>query len=175
MPTIRTNMHWHWYGKYGCFTRLQTFGGPIPYASAGQGLETTPYESQKDVYYYMFDDLETAADIMETSLASNSEENAFGTSDMIYDGSVKKWLSMFPISVEAFAEYRRTRYPKIYPKEMSTNSNINLSKGQIITRLPFVEDEYDSNAEEVAKAIEMIGGSDLENVPVWWDTNSNGN
>lgn len=87
----------------------------------------------------------------------------------------QKWISMFPNSVEAFAEYRRTRYPKIYPKEVSANANIDLSMGQIITRLPFIEDEYSTNAEEVAKAIEMIGGKDLENIPLWWDTNTNGN
>jgi hypothetical protein len=90
----------------------------------------------------------------------------------------QKWLANFPISVEAFAEYRRTRYPTIYPKVASANANIDLSKGMIVTRLPFAEAEYNSQPEEVARAITLLGDGvtqDLENIPVWWDVNPNGN
>jgi len=87
----------------------------------------------------------------------------------------QKWLALYPIAFEAWAEYRRTRLPKLYAKKASSNSNINVSKGQIVTRLPFVSSEYSANATEVAKAVEMIGGEDLENIPLWWDVNSNGN
>ncbi len=88
----------------------------------------------------------------------------------------QKWLSNFPISAEAFADYRRTRLPKIYPKVNSANANIDLSRGMIITRLPFVQAEYSTQPEEVAKAIKLLGNgaSDLENVPLWWDVNKNG-
>ena len=88
----------------------------------------------------------------------------------------QKWLSNFPISVEAFAEYRRTRYPKIYPKAASSNTNIDVTKGQIITRLPFVTGEYSAQPEKVEEAILLLGdgAEDLENVPLWWDVNYNG-
>jgi hypothetical protein len=89
----------------------------------------------------------------------------------------QKWLAMFPISVEAFAEYRRTRYPKIYPKEYSANANIDISQGMIITRLPFPTSEGINQPEEIAKAILLLGNGvteDLENIPLWWDTNKNG-
>ena len=122
----------------------------------------TPVAPNDYLYYH-----DAASDIP-VKYSSNSEKQF----EQII---TQKWLSMFPISVEAYTEYRRTRYPKIYAKVVSSNVNIDLSKGQIITRLPFVEDEYSANADEVAKAIEMIGGEDLENVPVWWDVNSNGN
>ncbi len=87
----------------------------------------------------------------------------------------QKWLALFPISFEAWAEVRRTRLPKIYAKKYSVNANVLPSSGQIITRFPFIDREYSGNADEVAKAIELIGGQDLENIPVWWDTNPNGN
>jgi len=87
----------------------------------------------------------------------------------------QKWLALFPISFEAWAEVRRTRLPKLYAKKYSVNANVLPSAGQIITRYPFIDREYSGNADEVAKAIELIGGVDLETVPVWWDTNSNGN
>ena len=89
----------------------------------------------------------------------------------------QKWLANFPISAEAFAEYRRTRYPKIYPKAFSANANIDISRGMIITRLPFAQDEYKTQPAEVAKAVTLLGNgaTDLESVPLWWDVNKNGN
>ncbi|HNW56618.1 MAG TPA: SusD/RagB family nutrient-binding outer membrane lipoprotein [Bacteroidales bacterium] len=89
----------------------------------------------------------------------------------------QKWLSFFPNGVEAFAEYRRTRLPKIYPKVVSVNANINLADGQIITRLPFPMKEYNAQPEQVKAAIPLLGNGvteDLENIPLWWDTNNNG-
>jgi len=85
----------------------------------------------------------------------------------------QKWIALFPVGFEAWAEFRRTRLPKLYKKKYSVNANINPTAGQILTRCPFVENEKIANAAEVAKAIEMIGGKDLENIPLWWDVNPN--
>nr|WP_321355705.1 SusD/RagB family nutrient-binding outer membrane lipoprotein [uncultured Draconibacterium sp.] len=87
----------------------------------------------------------------------------------------QKWMALFPISFEAWAEYRRTRLPKIYAKKYSNNANVLPSNGQVVTRIPFIDREYSGNAVAVDAAIEMLGGEDLENVPVWWDINTNGN
>jgi len=85
----------------------------------------------------------------------------------------QKWIALFPCAFEAWAEFRRTRLPKLYPKKYSVNANVLPATGQILTRCPFAKDEYSANATEVANAIEMIGGEDLENVPLWWDVNDN--
>ncbi|WP_372936009.1 SusD/RagB family nutrient-binding outer membrane lipoprotein [Mariniphaga sediminis] len=85
----------------------------------------------------------------------------------------QKWLALFPVSFEAWAEFRRTRLPKLYPKKYSVNANINPSAGQVQTRCPYVESEKNANTEEVEKAVQMLGGSDLENIPLWWDVNPN--
>ncbi len=87
----------------------------------------------------------------------------------------QKWLALWPISFEAWAEYRRTRLPKIYAKKYSANGNALPSKGQIVTRLPSTTAESSSNTDEVNKAIELIGGQNLETIPLWWDVNRNGN
>ena len=85
----------------------------------------------------------------------------------------QKWIALFPLSVEAWAEQRRTRLPKIYAKKYSVNANVDPTKGQIITRLPFTDDEKNTQPEEIKKAIQLLGGADLENTPLWWDTHSN--
>jgi len=85
----------------------------------------------------------------------------------------QKWLALWPLSVEAFAEYRRTRLPKLYPKKYSLNANVNPALGQIVTRLPFVTGEINTQPDEIAKATELLGGPNLESTPVWWDVNPN--
>jgi len=87
----------------------------------------------------------------------------------------QKWIALFPLCFEAWAEFRRTRLPKLYPKKYTVNGNIDLSRGMIQTRCPFAEDEKRANAKEVEKAIQMISGTDLETIPLWWDINPNGN
>lgn len=85
----------------------------------------------------------------------------------------QKWLALYPLSFEAFSEYRRTRLPKIYPKVYSANALVDLSKGQIVTRLPYTNDEKSTQPEEVEKAVVLLGGPDLETTPLWWDVNPN--
>jgi hypothetical protein len=87
----------------------------------------------------------------------------------------QKWLALWPISFEAWAEYRRTRLPKIYAKKYSANDNVSVSSGKIVTRLPYTDDEKAAQPGEIEKAIELLGGPDLETTPLWWDVNSNGN
>lgn len=87
----------------------------------------------------------------------------------------QKWIALFPVCFEAWAEYRRTRLPKIYAKKYSANPNVNLSIGQIVTRLPYVDDEKAAQPEEVEKGVILLGGPDLETTPLWWDVNKNGN
>lgn len=85
----------------------------------------------------------------------------------------QKWLALFPISIEAFADYRRTRLPKLHSKKYSVNANVNPALGQIVTRLPFVSSEVTTQPEEIAKAVILLGGPDLESTPLWWDVNPN--
>lgn len=87
----------------------------------------------------------------------------------------QKWLALFPISFEAFAEYRRTRLPKLYAKKYSANANVNSLTGQIVTRLPYPTGEKTSQPGEIEKAVQLLGGPDLETTPLWWDVNKNGN
>ncbi|MCE4565884.1 SusD/RagB family nutrient-binding outer membrane lipoprotein [Maribellus sp. CM-23] len=89
----------------------------------------------------------------------------------------QKWLALFPISFEAWAEYRRTRLPQIYAKKRSANGRIDLSKGMILTRFMFADSEKSAQSEEVEKAVQLLvnGNEDSDNVPLWWDVNPNGN
>ncbi len=80
----------------------------------------------------------------------------------------QKWLAIYPDSFEAWAEFRRTGYPRLFPVVY------NLSGGLIdthiqIRRLPFTKKEYNTNAEEVHKALRLLKGADTGGTRLWWD------
>ncbi len=82
----------------------------------------------------------------------------------------QKWIAMYPQGEEAWAEFRRTGYPKLFP------NILNYSGGTItgfIKRVNFVESEYQTNPIGVAKAVkDCLNGPDTGGTPLWWDVNN---
>lgn len=84
----------------------------------------------------------------------------------------QKWIANWPISPEAWAEYRRTGYPKIIPVVR------NLSGGAIdtklgIRRMPYPSTLYETNSEAMQGAVKQLGGTDNGGTKLWWDKNPN--
>lgn len=80
----------------------------------------------------------------------------------------QKYISMFPDGQEAWSEFRRTTYPKIFP------NSVNQSGGTVNTivqvrRIPFPLSEYMNNPEGVATGISSLGGDDNGGTKLWWD------
>ena len=81
----------------------------------------------------------------------------------------QKWIAMFPEGQEAWSEYRRTGYPKIFPV-VSNQSGGTIDTDIQIRRIPFVDSELSTNAEGVAGAVSLLGGADNGGTRLWWDT-----
>ncbi|CEN43085.1 RagB/SusD family nutrient uptake outer membrane protein [Capnocytophaga canis] len=82
----------------------------------------------------------------------------------------QKWIAMFPDGAEAWAEFRRTGYPKLFPIEVN-NSGGEIDSNVMIRRLRFPENERTgTNKEEVAKAVQFLKGKDSPGTRLWWDT-----
>jgi hypothetical protein len=81
----------------------------------------------------------------------------------------QKWLALYPDGIEAWAEFRRSRFPKLYPIVNSDNSD--LPAGTFIRRIPFLVLEKNTNAAAVKAAESLLGGPDKPNTPLWWDKN----
>lgn len=83
----------------------------------------------------------------------------------------QKWLALYPDGVEAWAEVRRTGYPKLYPRLNSENSDV--PKDQIMRRLIFVESEYSNNEDAVLAAEQLpeiaSRGGNKNSTRLWWD------
>lgn len=84
----------------------------------------------------------------------------------------QKWLAMFPEGQEAWTEFRRTGYPKLFPVVDNKSGGTIDTKIQI-RRLPFPQNEYTTNPSTVADAVKLLGNSDNGGTRLWWDTGSN--
>lgn len=82
----------------------------------------------------------------------------------------QKWLALFPEAHEAWAEIRRSGYPKFYPLIHSQNPDITPDK--MIRRISFLDREIIANGPAVEAAIPLLGGGpDKVSTPLWWDKN----
>lgn len=64
--------------------------GPIPYSQFGTSAQA-PYDSQKDVYYRFFDELDEAISVLTNYVNSNGAPY-MEKYDYIYSGNVSKWI-----------------------------------------------------------------------------------
>jgi len=83
----------------------------------------------------------------------------------------QKWLAIFPDGQEAWADFRRTGYPKLF------TTVTNLSQGTIdtqiqIRRLPYANDELTTNGAAAAAGIKLLGGPNTGGTRLWWDVNA---
>ena len=79
----------------------------------------------------------------------------------------QKWLALFPEGHEAWAEVRRSGYPKLYPVLHSDNPAV--PAGEFINRIPFLNYDRDRNAAAVEAAVDLLGGPDNAGTKLWWD------
>lgn len=111
----------------------------------------------------------------------NAQNNAAAPSDITiqWDGAAsneqqleriitQKWLAIFPEGLEAWSEFRRTGYPKIFPVVVNNSGGLIDTQVQI-RRLPFSQNEYNTNGAEVQKAVQLLGGADNGGTRLWWD------
>jgi hypothetical protein len=85
--------------------------------------------------------------------------------------ATQKWLALFPDGTEAWADYRRSRYLKLYPVAHSDNPDITNTTTQWIRRIPFLDNERNVNADAVKEAESLLNGPDKVTTPLWWDKN----
>lgn len=83
----------------------------------------------------------------------------------------QKWLALYPDGWEAWSEIRRTKYPKHYPRLNSDNPDVGV--GDQMSRLVFVQGEYDNNNAAVTEAEqfpELVSrGGNKNSTRLWWD------
>lgn len=145
----------------------------------GIELSLSQYGLSSDYSTYANDDTSTFADYTDPKNSANSF-SASSTVKIKWDSSAsdeenleriitQKWIAMFPNGQEAWAEFRRTGYPKLIPVVVNYSGGT-ISTSDFVRRVPYPDSEYTSNAEGVAGGVTMLGGSDNGGTRVWWDT-----
>ncbi len=86
----------------------------------------------------------------------------------------QKWIAIFPLGNEAWAEYRRTGYPKLLPAPQNLGPD-DVDLDRHARRLTYPVDEYSGNGTNLNEAISALnaessdGNGDSFNTRVWWD------
>lgn len=93
----------------------------------------------------------------------------------------QKWIANFPLSCEAWAEYRRTGYPKLFPNRVN-KSNGDIDTKDQVRRLLYSGVAVSTNNAELQKGIELLNqentaaiSGDKGGTHVWWDRANQGN
>jgi len=82
----------------------------------------------------------------------------------------QKYIAMYPDGQEAWSEFRRTRYPKLFRNKVNY-SNGAIPTDKFVRRVNFPLSERNTNANGVAGGVTALGGPDTGGTPLWWDVN----
>ena len=82
----------------------------------------------------------------------------------------QKWIAGFPEGKNAWAEWRRTGYPKLMLPRVNNNSDIDPELS--VRRMQFIQDEINNNPEGYAQAVELLGGPDTGATRIFWDVDA---
>ena len=80
----------------------------------------------------------------------------------------QKYLAIYPDGQEAWSEFRRTGYPRIFPSVLNA-TDCDVDGDLRPTRIPYSNDEYTKNLANVQKAVSLLNGPDNGATRVWWD------
>jgi hypothetical protein len=90
--------------------------------------------------------------------------NAFDPSKALEQINTQYWIASFLNGPEAFANFRRSGFPKLSPNPFPGKA----IKGNFINRLTYPNSEISVNKTNVDQAIARQGADDLD-TKVWWD------
>lgn len=84
----------------------------------------------------------------------------------------QKWIANFPLGHEAWAEFRRTGYPKLQPTAVNLSGG-DIATGKFARRLTYPSDEYKTNGVNLTRAVgrDLPDGGDKFSTHTWWDCN----
>ena len=97
---------------------------------------------------------------------------AFGSNkeEQLRSIMVQKWIALYPNSVEAWAEQRRTGYPDYASKILTypaVSASSGVSVGNIIQRIPYPQNEYNTNAGNIPAEFADYNAKNMEKGISW--------
>lgn len=150
-----------------------------------QGVECSfQTENAGSADLYLANDENVPADYVDEVVGSNSA-SALGKIAVAWDDAAgfetkleriitQKYLAIFPDGQEAWSEFRRTGYPRVFPN-LVNNQPGRIPTAKQIRRLDYPSTQYATNAEAVQAAIMTLNREssnpmgDVGGTNLWWD------
>ena len=85
----------------------------------------------------------------------------------------QKWIALFPESCEAWAEQRRTGYPRLFPVKYNNSPAHCIDTDIMIRRLNFPGKLQDTDPQLFNSLLNLLKGPDNAGTRLWWDTGKN--
>lgn len=80
----------------------------------------------------------------------------------------QKWIANWILGNEAWADYRRTGFPELFPaSETGNQSNGIVDSSRGARRMPYPQAEYTNNP-YMTDAVTLLGGADNMGTDLWW-------
>ena len=112
-----------------------------------------------------------STNLTDVSVAWSSQSSFEGHLEQII---TQKYIAGFPEGMEAWAEFRRTGYPKVIPT-LTNSSGGTIDTDKQIRRLIYPASEFQANNAAVTEAITLLdseaksGAGDNGGTQLWWD------
>lgn len=87
----------------------------------------------------------------------------------------QKYIALFPNSMEAWGEMRRTGYPRMFPVLNVEEGDGSLKPGDLVRRILFPNSDEASLKDIQTTGLKALGGPDRQATRVWWDVKGKGN
>jgi hypothetical protein len=86
---------------------------------------------------------------------------------------MQNWIANWQLGNEAWADYRRTGYPRLMPATEDGNKSLGVVDSELgARRMPYPADEYTTNNVNVNNAVSsLLKGTDNMATRMWWDCN----
>lgn len=79
---------------------------------------------------------------------------------------LQKWIAIYPDGFEAWANFRRTGFPRLYPP-VAYDPSSDVPNGQFIQRIPYTDNMRNLNSSGVSAAETRMGGKG-QNIKLWF-------
>ena len=80
----------------------------------------------------------------------------------------QKWIAIYPMGLEAWAEYRRTGFPELAPSLDNLNPQVITNVQRGMRRLRYPDTERDLNKQNYEAAVRLLNGADNEATDLPW-------
>jgi hypothetical protein len=169
-----------WFLKAEAGLRNWTGAGDVQ-ANYEKGIQVSMQQwGVKDASSYLADAASTQAAYVDPKNSANNSpalsavtikwDAAASNEQKLEKVMTQKWIAMFPEGQEAWTEYRRTGYPKLFPVVVNKSGGT-ISTELQVRRLAYPQIEYSNNAAGIQSGLAKLGGPDNGGTRLWWDVN----